>query len=320
MAGVKFSNEIIEGSRGKTTKGHFVNKLFSNSVNRANLDILDQKVSQGIRTRPSNFQSNNRMPVVAQHDQSLTVTADAQAWLKNNFGVNLDSEKGPIPSVKEKPKMKRTFSARPGFRSNASVKGSSIHSGMSQNFENTSNLGAQEEPMFKIRNSSNRKRPMSAYSHGSRISQMSKRSRLSSAKSVASFVPKLTRANALTYCNKISSNRLILDNVKTSKFNARDKLTPSEIQNILQGARVFMDISAVRGFLNHLRFPAHGKSCSILDLIRRCKEWNSTVPGQSKPAAATYPSSLVSVPKLIMSIRDLFYKSRLSIKEIFENG
>jgi len=186
---------VVQDSAGKTTKAHFVNKLFSNSNNRANLEILDQKVSQGIRSRPSNFENTNmRMPVVGKHDNAMTVTPDAQTWILNNLGFKLDSEEG-IPDV-QKPnrKMKRTFSARPGFRSNASERGSSIHSRqIPKRFERNSAMGDHEEPNFLIRNSSQKKRPMTAYSNCSR------RSRVSSVKSAASFVQKMTRGNALVY-------------------------------------------------------------------------------------------------------------------------
>lgn len=311
VVGVKFNNDIVQDSQGKTSKSHFVNKLFSNSVNRANLEILDQKVSQGLRTRASNFNNpKGRGPVVGKHDNSLTVTPEAQTWMMNNLGINLDNQASQqnLHQEKPKPKMKRTFSARPGFRSNASERSHSVYSG--QAFQKATNGAQQEEPLFKIRNSSKKRRPMSA------ISQFSKRSRASSA---ASRVPKMTRASALTYCNKIASNKLILEQVQSSKFNARDKLTPSEIQHILQNARIFMDIATVRGFLNHLYFSAHGKSCSILDLIRKSKEWSAGGPGKYTSTVAK-ATSLYTTEELVIKIRDVLFKTGLTAEQIFEIG
>jgi Ca2+-binding EF-hand superfamily protein len=216
--------------------------------------------------------------------------------------------------------MKRTYSARPGFRSAAqSQKASSVYSGnIPENFriEDTQAVGAMQ-PEFQIRSSSKKRRPMSAYSGASRGSRRS----IASHKSAASIVPKMTRAQALSYCDRIASNRAILDQVQASSVSARDKLTPSEIQNILQGARVFMDIASVRGFLNHLHFTAHGKSCSILDLIRKCKEWSSkSAPVKPTVTTAQRISSLFTVEELITKIRDCFYKSGKAIKEVFELG
>lgn len=315
VVGVKFNSDVVQDAVGKTSKAHFVNKLFSNSVSRANLEILDQKVSQGIRTRPANFESTNaRAPVVGMHDDSLTVTPEAQTWMLNNLGINMDSGLPVKSAHKAKPRMKRTFSARPGFRSNASDRGSTVKSGqMNYRFEQDSTHSKQDEPLFKIRNSSKKRRPMSA------ISNFSKRSRASSAKSAASFVPKMTRASALAYCNKIAANRLVLDQARASKFNARDKLTPSEIQHVLQDARVFMDISTVRGFLSHLHYSPHGKSCSILDLIRKCKEWSAGGPGKYAPPAAQ-ATSLYTTEELVIKIRDSLYKTGLSADKLFDIG
>lgn len=317
IAGVKFDKNVVEESKGKTSKAHFVNKLFSNSVNRANLDILDQKVSQGIRTRAANFETNKRIPIVGRHDNTISVTPDAQNWLKTNFGVDLDIDTPHLHKTSaSNHKMKRTFSARPGFRSNNSERGSSVRSGQILNrFEEEKLEGDQgAEPLFKIRNTSQKKRPMSAYSGASRRS-------VGSSKSAASIVLKMTRANALMYCNKIASNKAILDQVQSSKFNARDQLTPSEIQHVLQGARVFMDIATLRGFLSHLNFSAHGKACSILDLIRRSKEWAAKTELAKQPGSmAQKPSSLFSIGELIAKIRDCFYKTGNTIKEIHDIG
>lgn len=314
VVGVKFNPDVVQGSKGKTSKGHFVGKLFASSVNRANLDLLD-KVAEGIRTRPSKFeQSRQRIPVVGRHDNTITVTPDAEDWLKRNLGVSLaNGEPSEYRKGGTRPRMKRTFSARPGFSSTHSEQATSIKTGdVPMHFPSNT---IDQEPTFKIRSSSKKKRPMSAYSGGSRMS------RASSVKSAASVVPKMTRATALNYCNKIGT-KAVLDEVKSSKFSARDKLSPSEIQQILQNSGIYMDIATVRGFLNHLDFPAHGKSCSILDLIRKCKDWSSTTQ-KARPlqvSASQAPPSLYSIEELVGKIRDCFYKTGKSIKEIFEIG
>lgn len=67
-------------------------------------------------------------------------------------------------------------------------------------------------------------------------------------------------------------------------------------------------------------FPAHGKSCSILDLIRRCKEWNAS-SGTIKTNNFMGPRRpLETVGELISMIKDCFFKTGMSIHEIFNNG
>lgn len=221
IAGVKFSSDVIEESKGKTNKTHFIGKLFSSSVNRANLDLLDQKVSEGIRTKIAHLdQSRQRAPIVAKRDNTITVTQDAEKWMNRNLGVILEKQPSNMKSSASKNKMKRTYSARPGFRTAQSDHHMSMRSEQSygDNFPK-----APEEKAFIIKSRS--KRPMSAYSGGSRMSRGSNRSS-------ASVVPKITRATALNYCQRIATKTL-LDYVQSSGISARDKLTPSELQSIL---------------------------------------------------------------------------------------
>ena len=92
MFAYDLKNEIMD----KAAQGHFIDKLFASSVNRANLDLLDQKVSQGIRSKLANFnQANKRTPIVAKPDHTITVTNDAENWLKINLGVILE---GGVPT------------------------------------------------------------------------------------------------------------------------------------------------------------------------------------------------------------------------------
>ena len=256
VAGIKFLPDVVQESKGKTTKAHFVNKLFSNSVNRHNLDLLDQKVAEGIRTFSNNLQAGNkRAPVIGRHDNTIAVTSSAENWMKN-LGLTLDEkEQKELSKVGSNRKMKRTYSARPGFRTTkseqaASAQGDDISQGFRGKTIETQNSEIGRD--FKIRASSKKRRPMSAYSGLSRSSKRSNRS-------AASIVPKMTRATALNYCARIAT-KAVLDNVKNSKFSARDLLSPSELQSILINSGVKIDIATMRGLLNHMNFPPHGKS------------------------------------------------------------
>jgi hypothetical protein len=308
-----FNQELKNEAEGKTAKAHFIGKLFASSVNRANLDLLDQRVSQGIRTKLTNFnQASKRTPIVAKPDQTITVTNDAENWLKRNMGVTLE---GGVPtdlkSTSSRHRMKRTFSARPGFRSTQSEHQSSIKS---EDGDNLQFRREHEDKPFVIK-SGTKKRPMSAYSGGSRAS------RASTVRSAASAVPKVARAVALDYCSRIAT-KAVLDYVQSAGISARDKLTPTELQNILVHSGIRIEISMVRGLLGHLGFNPHGKTCSILDLIRTCKDWNSkSQTAQPFDVSAKLQSnSLYSIDELILVIRDCFYKSGKDVKVIFEAG
>ena len=92
MFAYDLKNEIMD----KVAQGYFIDKLFVSSVNRANLDLLNQNVSQGIRSKLINFnQANKRTPIVAKPDHTFTVTNDAENWLKINLGVILE---GGVPT------------------------------------------------------------------------------------------------------------------------------------------------------------------------------------------------------------------------------
>ena len=93
MFAYDLKNEIMD----KAAQVHFIGKLFASSVNfLANLDLLDQKVSQGIRSKLTNFnQASKRTPIVTKPDHTITVTNDAENWLKINLGVILE---GGVPT------------------------------------------------------------------------------------------------------------------------------------------------------------------------------------------------------------------------------
>ena len=106
----------------KAAHGHFIDKLLPSSVNRANLDLLDQKISQGIRSKLTSFnQASKRTPIVAKLDHTITKTNDAENWIKINLGVI--QEGGATTDLKQTSPwhwMKRAFFARPWFRSTQS--------------------------------------------------------------------------------------------------------------------------------------------------------------------------------------------------------
>ena len=41
IAAISFSEELVSDTKGVTAKNHFVNKLFSSSVSKHNLHLLD---------------------------------------------------------------------------------------------------------------------------------------------------------------------------------------------------------------------------------------------------------------------------------------
>lgn len=75
IAAVAFSQNIVEETRGQTAKGHLVNKLFANSVNRLNMQIHDQNQT---KQNPS-FGLGGAMKV----------TGDAENWLKSNLNISV---------------------------------------------------------------------------------------------------------------------------------------------------------------------------------------------------------------------------------------
>ena len=91
-----FTYDLKNDIMDKAAQGHFIDKLFASNVNRANLDLLNQKVSQGIRSKLTSFnQASKRVPIVAKPYHTITVINDAENWLKINLGVILE---GGVPT------------------------------------------------------------------------------------------------------------------------------------------------------------------------------------------------------------------------------
>ena len=75
IAAVAFNEDVVEETKGTTAKTHFVNKLFSSSVNRLNLQINDQSKQKDL----PNFGLGG----------AVKVTGDAENWLKNNLSISV---------------------------------------------------------------------------------------------------------------------------------------------------------------------------------------------------------------------------------------
>ena len=69
VCAIAFSSELQNDTQGVTTKVSG-NRLFSSSVTRENLDLLDPK----------------KQP----EQKALTITADAEQWLRNNLAVTME--------------------------------------------------------------------------------------------------------------------------------------------------------------------------------------------------------------------------------------
>jgi hypothetical protein len=76
IAAVSFADELLTETKGVTAKNHFVNKLFSSSVNKHNLQLQDNVMQ---RYNPSIGQGG-----------AIKLTGDAESWLKSNLNINVD--------------------------------------------------------------------------------------------------------------------------------------------------------------------------------------------------------------------------------------
>jgi hypothetical protein len=46
VAAISFNEELVSETRGVTAKNHYVNKLFASSVNKHNLQLVDQNATK----------------------------------------------------------------------------------------------------------------------------------------------------------------------------------------------------------------------------------------------------------------------------------
>ena len=73
VCAIAFSSELEQDTHGVTTKASG-NRLFASSVTRENLDLLDPK----------------KQP----EQKALTITADAENWIRNNLALTIEEQKG----------------------------------------------------------------------------------------------------------------------------------------------------------------------------------------------------------------------------------
>ena len=77
IAAVSFNDDIVSETKGTTAKGHFVNKLFSSSINRLNMQINDV--------------NKNKVAPNFGLGGAVKVTGGAENWLKNNLDISVTS-------------------------------------------------------------------------------------------------------------------------------------------------------------------------------------------------------------------------------------
>ncbi len=91
IAAVNFKNEVSEGARGKTARGHVVGNLFASAVNRQNLKLADGTQRADIH------------PV--QTGGGIRVTDQAENWMRSNLNISVQEIQNRQP---------RLQSAKPG--------------------------------------------------------------------------------------------------------------------------------------------------------------------------------------------------------------
>jgi hypothetical protein len=100
VAAIAFNQDLLEDTKGVTAKNHFVNKLFASSVNKHNLQLIDNNT---LRQNPS-----------AGLGGAIKVTTDAESWLKSNLNINVHELNYNTPSDQKPPR--RLMSANPASR------------------------------------------------------------------------------------------------------------------------------------------------------------------------------------------------------------
>lgn len=76
IAAINFKEELCQETKGVTAKNHFVNKLFSSSVSKHNLQLLDNNL-------------NKQNPVIGMGG-AIKITGDAETWLRSNLNINVN--------------------------------------------------------------------------------------------------------------------------------------------------------------------------------------------------------------------------------------
>jgi len=78
IAAVAFNPDFVEETKGKTAKGHFVNKLFASSNLRHNLKLHDGT---------DRAEQQHQAPTV-QTGGAMRMTGDAEKWLKTHLNIS----------------------------------------------------------------------------------------------------------------------------------------------------------------------------------------------------------------------------------------
>ena len=170
------------------------------------------------------------------------------------------------------------------------------------------------DQMSDIKGSVVKKRPKSAYSRGSSNSRMTN-------------VPDVSRVKLLMIATDIFKNRqAITDFQRVLQGNLRDTLSSSEIQSLLKKIGLPLEIGVVKALLKDLGFNWNGKSCSMMSLFTKCQEFAINQDTQQSQRINTAPSfievgpSKPQVDELIQKLKDLFYTSKKSIYELFQES
>lgn len=99
VAAVSFRDDVLEETKGKTAKGHYVNKLFASSVMKHNMKLTDgtDRAEKDLRAE------------VVQKGGAMKLTGDAEDWLSKNLNININDINKPSSAYGT-----RTMSAHQG--------------------------------------------------------------------------------------------------------------------------------------------------------------------------------------------------------------
>ncbi len=101
IVAISFADEISEETKGVTAKNHFVNKLFSSSVNKHNLQLQDNIISR-------------YNPTIGLGG-AIKLTGEAESWLKSNLNINVDDFALATSNTVEMPLPRRRLSTANGI-------------------------------------------------------------------------------------------------------------------------------------------------------------------------------------------------------------
>ncbi len=82
IAAIAFREDMISATQGATTRSHFVNKLFSSSVLKHNMEMKDNNLAE---LNPSHGQGG-----------AMRMTLGAEKWLQTNMHISLKDLDKPM--------------------------------------------------------------------------------------------------------------------------------------------------------------------------------------------------------------------------------